>query len=228
MKNYSTGGLLAIILLCMMLLTLFPPTAQALDCPAQDGTVWYLDYAAGDDPLRSENCADGTENSATLDSITTDWWWWSDEFAETQQWADGTGWTFNVEFYFGYVSSTTGNLGIEIYEVPSSGAESGTLMASGSQLVQGQFSNQEVSIGLTGETSQYVHAGNHLALRMTWDQATTISVKYDHTGSCSNIASDSAPAPPIPELTVIILMAIGLLGIGSFVWYKRRRSLNLA
>ncbi len=41
------------------------------------------------------------------------------------------------------------------------------------------------------------------------------------------IISDAGPQPPVMEWTTILLIAVGILTLGGFVWYRRQRAAAL-
>lgn len=77
-----------------------------------------------------------------------------------------------------------------------------------------------------------ISTGRYLAIRVTnryedgpGGTAIDIQTQGDPTNSPSYISSpDTDPGYPVPELSTIVLMSVGMLMLGGFVVYSRRRN----
>ncbi len=74
----------------------------------------------------------------------------------------------------------------------------------------------------TEEVDWSVDEGDYLALRITNDTSTNRTIYT--AGSSSVTSPDADPSDFVPELTTGILLGVGLLGLGGFIFIKRRRA----
>lgn len=78
----------------------------------------------------------------------------------------------------------------------------------------------------TDAESFTVPDGQYLALRVTNQGDSLYSVQVGGSWSYLSAPDTACPEYPVPELPTIILFSAGLVGLGSYVWLRRRKIRN--
>ncbi|NQT71746.1 MAG: PEP-CTERM sorting domain-containing protein [Chloroflexi bacterium] len=129
------------------------------------------------------------------------------------------GWLINLTLQGGWATDCT----VEVGEWDSS--SSTFIPFSTTAVTSFKFTNNvyEVEYHAGSET---IAKDNFLALRVS-NNTPVAGEKVTCTGGVSWIMSPTSdPGFPVPEAMTIILLSAGLLGLGGFVWFKRRKAQN--
>ena len=150
-------------------------------------------------------------------------WWYAENPAACDLSFGSGNWPVYVDYRNNTPYSST--LYIQIYKVDSSGNYTAlTEQYAAAELATGGVGSSTFT--LTGNADQSLNEGERLAVRFRWNQGGYFHIRYnggEGSGYNTYIQSPEAdPGYPTPELPTIILMSVGLLGLGGYVWFKRR------
>ena len=229
--------LIGILVLAMVVLVMVQVVGAA-----PDSQSWYLTGDAK--PSGAPEAADGVGHdidhlmnksigigtwSGSWFSIDSDKpaWFYADTGAECGLGFGEKDWTAHIRtesIEGGEVSSI---LYVEICKLSSDGSI--TFLANGSETLTEAGPKKLWNITCVDQdTKQDFITGEWLALRVFWENETadTLTIHYKNvTGSESYIESPSTdPGYPVPELSTILLLSIGLIALAGYVLLTKRRN----
>ncbi len=211
-KLFKWTGTIAVLVVILVLAT------TAMAAGATKPQTWFLDSEPGSEPYKMEK--DGTQggevtvpakSGPTLGSTI----WIAKQVAETDV-------TFPSGDWETYLCLKTGWAQHCAVQVGSwDGLTFTPFSTSDVDLTWGTKQNEITVMSQTG--AETITAGHYLALKIT--NGVTTDPKVVLTAGCSRLDSPcSNPGYPTPELTTGILLGIGLLGLGGFIFIKRKRA----
>jgi len=153
-------------------------------------------------------------------------WWYAENATQTGvTFGSGDDWTVFLE-YINTSLTATETLHAQIFKVDSSGNYTALTDQYAGTGITANWADT-LTYTLNGKAVQSLAVGDRLALRLRWTESESdeLGIKYNGgTGYGSYVQSpESDPAYPVPELSTIILISIGLLGLGGYVWLSRRK-----
>jgi len=170
---------------------------------------WYL-YSNGDYLMEKT----GTPTSfVPIANNNSDATWLSDQSATTDVTFPSGAWTINLKTPIDWSSTCSAQVGD--YNTGTS-----TFTAFNGTKATGTYSNGAITITIT--TGGTVSAGDYLALRVfNSSSSTPYTVVTDGNSWLSSPATD--PGYPLPEMSALILLGIGLAGLGGYILVRRKK-----
>ena len=171
--------------------------------------AWWLD-----DPAMCKANVVQPPGSVTVSSSNSEVWV-ADEAAQIDVVFPEDAWTGQITFSSAVTgSSFTVSVG---YADPD-----GTGFSAGGP--QATLSGTKTTFTYTTSTQSFtVPAGKHLALRITNGGTVGRDVRVGGALSYLSAPDTSCPEYPVPELSTILLMSIGLMGLGGYIWLRKRK-----
>ena len=215
--------LLGIILLLAGLVTALVPGVGAQG----EVTWWWKDTDVGTDFTHDSHTADKymTQTSPTkttsdkLDlAIGNEGWWYAENAAQIDLSFPAGYWDAVLYTYtWGATVSTT----VTVWNLHPDGST--TKICENTLNITATSAGTKFTASMTAGQADF-SANDRVAMSVKVNSGGTLRLYYDATGRPAKLESPaSSPAYPVPELPTIILIFLGLLLLGGYIWLKRRR-----
>lgn len=171
-----------------------------------------------------------------------DAWWYADSAAGAEIAMSNDGWQASIVYSSSpdNIDGIIGELTVMVLKVNNQGQPGVVLMGEQTKPVPAGQDHAELffdSITGPGSTDFDPGAGDRLAVRLLGsiddyetcgflcgDWADRMYVHFNSPSADSTLTTPcSDPGYPVPEIPTIVLTCIGLLGLGGYVWLRRRR-----
>jgi LPXTG-motif cell wall-anchored protein len=169
---------------------------------------WYLDNK-GDYVMEKT----GTQTGSVSISNGSNAIWLSDQQAATDVTFSSGTWTVNLKTdadWSGTCSAQVGDYNAGTSKFTPFNSSPGT----------GAYSNGVITITVT--TGGTVSAGDYLALKIFNNSGALHNITTDGSSWLSSPVTD--PGYPLPEMPALVLLGIGLVGLGGYVYVKKSRN----
>ncbi|MFC2031782.1 hypothetical protein ACFLUS_00170 [Chloroflexota bacterium] len=172
-----------------------------------------------DDQVMNRGVAPTGGKETCYPSSTETVWYYADEPAEESISFGSDDWTAHL-----HARNAPGNLGtmtVDLYKVDSEGVclKYGTDTADRTE-VTGDFLYNFI---ISPVPSVDLSTGERIAMRISWDNSTPLSFYCNVSSEDRHIISPSGdPGYPVPELSTIILLSVGLVAIIVILYYRHR------
>jgi len=217
----------AFLVLFVVALTVFALTGV---CSADSQSFYFHDTTYGNTPAidgTSHACDEdmdkntgGSGSTVTINSTATAWWY---DFAAQVNSTFGEG-KWGAEIF--YNSTGAGTVYVDIYLVQDDGTIIKNIASGSDSTVDSTPVTYELfECPDNTTTNQTFNVSERLATRVSYSGAGDFIIHYDGTDEHTHINSPPTdPGWPVPELSTILLMSIGLLALMGYVVYRRRNN----
>jgi hypothetical protein len=188
------------------------------DTPANDGTTHAYNVTMVTNP-------NGVKTTFIITSANTLWAY--SEPAQTTV-AFGTG-TWEVDTHC-KTQTTSGTITAKLYKVNANGTYEEFASNTATGLVNGF---NDIDIQLTPGSDVTFTTGQRIGVRWSWNQATDLELYGNLIPNLDEAGNDkwdsgahtplTDPGYPTWELSTIILFGIGIIMIGGYVWFNKRK-----
>ena len=148
-------------------------------------------------------------------------WWYAENVAQVNV-SFGTDVNWKVHLY--HETASDEKIKADIYSVNQTG---GIDQLATSGWVTATSNNTKITVeGIKGK-EQLIPQNSRIGLRISWTGSeASFNIYYYSTSNekySSLTSPETDPGYPVPELPTIILVFLGLLLLGGYIWLKRRR-----